>query len=390
MHGTDTKPFGLFRKLASQAFLWLSSTGTPEQLDIRLRLAQTVNQRKIALVVGSISIAVSALTAAVVTGQLWPYFWLMADLALVLIRFALIARSEGGKTYNPDRLMAQLMLAGGIWSALLGMACLLCVTSGNGLLVAQAGMNVAGVVGAVSSRNAATPRFGGLVMALVGVPYAVAALMSAHTGTFVLGLQVLICLPGMYAIMLQNHNVTLRMVKAEHLNLQLAMTDVLTGLPNRMFLEDKLDKMCAVFDNKGAVRSFGLLYLDLDGFKPINDAFGHAAGDTLLKAVARRLVHVTRENDSACRLGGDEFVILLPGATSVETALLAKRVINAISRPFEIGVGRLVHIGTSVGSVTAPADGCEPTVLMANADRALYAAKATGKGKYRSHATASS
>jgi GGDEF domain-containing protein len=229
--------------------------------------------------VGSMSIAVLARTAALVTGQLWPYFWLLADLALVLTRFALIARSDGGKTHNTDRHTAQLMLAGCIWSALLGQACFICVTSGNGVLVALAGMNVAGVAGAVSSRNAATPRYGALIMALVGVRYGAAALMSPHPGTFVLGLQVLICLPGMYAIMMQTLNVTMRMVKPEHLNLQLAMTDVLTGLPKRMFLVDKLNKMCAAFHDSGAAHSFALLYLDLDGFKPINDAFGHAAGD---------------------------------------------------------------------------------------------------------------
>ena len=177
-------------------------------------------------------------------------------------------------------------------------------------------------------------------MCLVALPYVVAALTSPTAGMFVVSFFMPFYTAAMIAMMAQNYDITIRMIRAEYLNRQLAMTDVLTGLPNRMFLDDELDRLCAAIGRGEKASGFSLLYIDLDGFKAVNDIRGHAAGDFLLKAVTQRLARTVREGDSVCRLGGDEFVILLPRAGAVEAASLADRIIGAVARPFDIDVAK--------------------------------------------------
>jgi len=160
----------------------------------------------------------------------------------------------------------------------------------------------------------------------------------------------------------------------------LARHDLLTGLPNRGVLRDELER--ALAGNRRG-ESMALLCLDLDRFKPVNDTYGHATGDALLKQVALRLRECVRESDIVARLGGDEFaVVQRAGEQPAGSTRLAQRIIDVLGRPFEVE-GHVVHIGISVGIALAPHDGTDPETLQRNADLALYGAKSDGRGTLR-------
>ena len=159
----------------------------------------------------------------------------------------------------------------------------------------------------------------------------------------------------------------------------LAHHDVLTGLPNRRLFEDRLIQALAVAAR--ARRRVALLYLDLDGFKEINDSLGHRAGDELLRAIAERLAGSVRGGDTIARLGGDEFaVIQIELRSAPDAALLAERLMTAAARPLRIAQQDVV-VGTSVGIAIFPEDGGTADELCANADVALYSAKSAGRAR---------
>jgi len=161
----------------------------------------------------------------------------------------------------------------------------------------------------------------------------------------------------------------------------LAMHDALTGLPNRRLLMDRLSSSIAhARRNKSTM---AVMYLDLDGFKEINDTLGHDAGDMLLRMVADRLAAAVRQEDTVARMGGDEFVIGLWELNHAEgVAKLVTKVIQAVSQPYRIQ-DREVRITASVGVGIYPLHGDEVETLMKSADLALYEAKRTGKNVYR-------
>jgi len=158
----------------------------------------------------------------------------------------------------------------------------------------------------------------------------------------------------------------------------MALHDELTGLPNRALLHDRLVQAIALATRN--CKRVGLLMLDLDHFKSINDSLGHYVGDAVLQEVARRLTASLRESDTVARIGGDEFVIAIPLAgSSEEIQQAAERVQLTLNRPFRIE-GHEVHIGVSIGICEYPADGEQPDILLQNADSAMYQAKNAGRG----------
>ena len=161
----------------------------------------------------------------------------------------------------------------------------------------------------------------------------------------------------------------------------LAFHDALTGLPNRAVFTDHLTR--AVEQARAAGSEMAVLCIDLDGFKAVNDIYGHPAGDALLVAAAQRLRSVVRGNELVARLGGDEFAVIQLGARQPEHAgLLSERILASLEAPFAID-GQSVRISACVGTALFPADAATPSDLIKNADMALYRAKAEGRGSAR-------
>ena len=172
-----------------------------------------------------------------------------------------------------------------------------------------------------------------------------------------------------------------RRLEAEARIVRLAMHDPLTGLVNRRKMHDVL--AAALLARKTGDEVTGLLLIDLDRFKPINDTHGHAVGDQLLKAVADRLQAIVREGEVVARLGGDEFALVLPRLAKAEAAgRPARRLIRALTAPFEIG-DLVLRIGASIGVATSSDTTIDPAAFIHHADIALYRAKREGRGGVR-------
>ncbi|HLF97677.1 MAG TPA: EAL domain-containing protein [Methylococcaceae bacterium] len=153
--------------------------------------------------------------------------------------------------------------------------------------------------------------------------------------------------------------------------------DALTGLPNRVLLHDRL--RLAMRQSQRLARRIALLYLDLDGFKRINDTLGHAAGDEVIREMGNRLQGQLRESDTLARLGGDEFIVLLPNiAEAQEIEPVTAKILKALSEPYVLGTGETFHASASIGVALYPGDGGEADTLLRNADTAMYRAKARG------------
>ncbi|MES9989942.1 MAG: EAL domain-containing protein [Candidatus Thiodiazotropha endolucinida] len=195
--------------------------------------------------------------------------------------------------------------------------------------------------------------------------------VEVHSGPFISdGRQVL------YSII---HDITDRK-RAEAELEQIAHYDPLTGLPNRRLKTDRLRQ--AIAYSKRNATSVGVCYLDLDGFKPINDRFGHDSGDKILIEIARRLEKVLREEDTVSRIGGDEFVLILTNLTSMDECILVlDRVLEVIAKPIRLDETAL-EVNASIGLTVYPEDDVDADLLLRHADQAMYWAKEAGKNCY--------
>lgn len=162
---------------------------------------------------------------------------------------------------------------------------------------------------------------------------------------------------------------------------QYAYSDPLTKLPNRILFHDRLNHAIARGMRDGEPAA--VFFIDLYRFKEINDALGHACGDQILQAVAKRLRNAVRESDTAARLGGDEFVVLLPRTSSLESSVkVAEKILAALSQPFNL-LAQEVQIGSNIGIAIFPRDGKDAETLLKNADSAMYAGKKEGANTLR-------
>lgn len=169
--------------------------------------------------------------------------------------------------------------------------------------------------------------------------------------------------------------------EAEQRIIKMATHDALTGLPNRLLLQDRIEQ--ALVHDTRHQRQMAVLFIDLDHFKTINDSLGHDIGDLLLKAVAERLLTCVRSEDTVARQGGDEFIIVLNSiAESLDAAKVAQKILDSITQPYQIHKNKL-HIAGSIGIAVFPDDGTSADTLLKNSDVAMYYAKENGRNNYQ-------
>ncbi|KMO22255.1 GGDEF domain-containing protein [Methylobacterium platani] len=367
---SDAPPTYLLPKVAP--LRWLADPGLDLPADLRSRLLATFLPSVSSLVLGAMAMLLVEAAAAI--RHPGPLFLglLLADAGLLVLRIGLFLRA-GRVLARGEPVPTDLLLATSVvWAGLVGASTVLCFVSGDPLLQFLATLTMMGVVSGIVTRNYGAPRLAVTMVALCDLP--LKTMMPIHfrdpwylIGTL-LGLLFVVAIVGTLGRLNRNY-VEVMLAKRE--NQRRATHDPLTGLRNRTGLMEELAGRL-----RGGTDDLALLYLDLDGFKAVNDGLGHAAGDALLVEIARRIAAAIPKEWQAARFGGDEFVILACGGRAHEAAVVAVRLIEAVKAPYAIGIG----VGLSVGIGWAT-PGMTPEALLAEADAALYRAKAAGKGR---------
>jgi diguanylate cyclase (GGDEF)-like protein len=367
---------------------WLTSASEIEP-QLRDALVATLIQRRPAVYISCIAILIMSASAVWLTMAPWAFAWLALDLVLLGGRiFLSFHYDRGGEGPTEGRgIIVGLMF---LVFLLFGAGCAFSIAYGPVVLMVMGIISIMGVFAGMVSRWAAFPRLALVTIGALSVMSAIALAARTGGGLPLATLQFVAIACTTTAQTLQNHRNLLRMIQAEHRNRLLARSDPLTGLHNRVQLIETLTALCAALDSAPDVeeRHFALLYLDLDGFKEINDTLGHEAGDRMLEGVGARLGRAIRRGDTAYRVGGDEFVVLAPASNAMDSAQLARRIIAAFAAAHPLGPGLFRRVTASIGIALACEEGADPMALLAEADAALYDAKRNGKACFQQSGTA--
>ena len=310
---------------------------------------------------------------------LWCAFEIICCLTRLVVLIVSQRRAAEGKSTPTDL----YLILGIVWAAGVGFGTFISLTSGDWVAATLACLSAAAMVGGICFRNFGAPRMAALMIVLTLGVCCFAAPFLGEPIMLIVFMQIPFYLFSMTAAAFRLNRMLISTMKAEREHEFQARHDALTGLPNRSGLAKALD-LHAGGDQS---RRLALIYLDLDGFKAINDTHGHMAGDRLLQLVAARMRETLRSGDIVARIGGDEFVVLSEPATPEQSLAFGERLIREISRPYELDDKHIVTIGASVGIALAPDHGREMTSLLAAADDALYQAKSDGKSRCVAAAT---
>lgn len=359
---------------------WLAHAGRDVPVDIRVALIGSLYGTLPIFAGGVINTILVAILCAV--RQPHPPFlvWLVLELAICAARLAILvhakrAAREGRRTYT-DWYMALALL----WAASVGYGTFISIVSGDWVVATLACLSAAAMVGGICFRNFGAPRLACAMIFLSLGPCCLAALVAGEPILLVTLFQIPFYLASMGVASWKLNRLLVTTMKAERDNDRRARHDDLTGLANRAGLARILEDRG--MGDGATPRPLALLYLDLDGFKSVNDSFGHLAGDRLLCLVADRLSGVLDTADTAARLGGDEFVVIADGRDRAAVLKLGDRLIAEIGgRPYRFDDGHTARVGVSVGIAFAPEHASDFDGLMAAADAALYEAKSRGKSR---------
>lgn len=357
---------------------WLTDAGPDVPAEIRVALIGSLYGTLPIFAGGVINtIAVSLLiTARIPTLPfiLWAAFEILCCLVRLAVLIAARKRAERGLPTPTDL----YILLGLSWAAGVGYGTFISLTSGDWVVATLACLSAAAMVGGTCFRNFGAPRMAGLMIVLTLGACCFAAPFLGEPIMLIVFFQIPAYLLSMTMAGYKLNAMLVSTMRAEREHEFHARHDMLTGLSNRSGLSKALDKRLA---REAEPRSLALIYLDLDGFKAVNDTHGHIAGDRLLQLVAERLRGMVRSSDLAARIGGDEFIVLSEQTEPAQLIGFGERLIREISLPYELDNRSSVMVGASVGIALAPEHGTDMPSLLSAADTALYQAKSKGKSQ---------
>ncbi|GAU81931.1 diguanylate cyclase/phosphodiesterase [Bosea sp. BIWAKO-01] len=357
---------------------WLTDAGPDVPADIRLALIGSLYGTLPIFAGGVINtIAVSFLIAMRIPTLpfvLWCAFEVLCCVTRLFVLLLAQKRARQGKETPTDL----YILLGLGWAGGVGYGTFISLSSGDWVVATLACLSAAAMVGGICFRNYGAPRLAGVMIFLTLGACCFAAPFLGEPIMLIVFMQIPFYLFSMSRATRTLNKMLVTTMRAERENEFHARHDMLTGLSNRSGLTKALD---AHFAREAGQKRLALIYLDLDGFKAVNDSYGHMAGDRLLQLVAERLRGMIRNGDLAARMGGDEFIVLSEQTEAAQLLGFGERLIREISRPYELDNKHEVTVGASVGIALAPEHGTDMMTLLAAADSALYQAKSRGKSR---------
>ncbi|MDQ1231987.1 diguanylate cyclase (GGDEF)-like protein [Sphingomonas sp. SORGH_AS 879] len=354
---------------------WLTAPLDPAAETLRPELTDLLFGNRVSILFAAFCLSALLLCYAVFLDVELAVLLLALFAPAAILRYVTIGASPSRSS------LRTLLLAGLFWAATVGLLCGEGARTDNVLLTALSGIIGVAVAFGGAYNNAGAPRFAFIQTILFLAPYSIFAASSGVPGMQLFPIQLPFWIVGIFTLIRQIHATHVKLIQARHLASHLALHDSLTGLPNRAHFMEALAAECQRASRDSTNRSY-ILYLDLDGFKPVNDTYGHLTGDDLLRAVADRFRKVVRGQDVIGRLGGDEFAAILRGVSQKEAEQIGEKLIAAARDPFHLDGHPPISIGVSIGGVAL---GLPPDVrrTLHAADTMLYAAKRGGKGLLR-------
>jgi diguanylate cyclase (GGDEF)-like protein len=356
---------------------WLADPGPSVPDDIRADLVVSLFGTLPVFAGGVINTLI--VCAAIAVRQPTPLFlaWLILEITICIARVIVLVTARQAALKCRKTPTDIYLLLGIAWSASVGYGVVISMASGDWVAATLAGSSAAAMVGGICFRNFSAPRLVATMIVLSLGPSVPGALLGGEPLLFVVFAQVPVYLAAMTLAAFKLNKMLVATMRAERENDYRAQHDALTGLSNRAGLAHAVNSRLAA----GPDVALALLFLDLDGFKIVNDTFGHGGGDRLLKMVAERLSRMLRAVDIAARVGGDEFVVLAEALTPESAAAFGEALIASVANEYDLGEGVSASIGVSIGIAMAPAHGTDLAQLLAVADAALYEAKSGGKSR---------
>lgn len=302
--------------------------------------------------------------------------WAALEIGLAALRLPLLVKGARAAESDKRVHIDLYILAAVCWAGSVGYGCFITLLSGDWLAATLVMLSAAAMTGGVAFRNFSAPRLVMVMIMLSLGPCAIAGVMSGELIMLATALQIPMYIYAMTHAAYRLNAMLVQTMRSERENGRRARQDTLTGLLNRAGLEDVIAHR-ADGTNSGAT----LFYIDLDGFKAINDTLGHAAGDQLLVKVSHLMREVTPPTDVVARIGGDEFIVLADQMNPDTACQTAQNLIDTLSdTPFLLNDTK-VTIAASVGISIRPGTLSDLSSLMLEADRALYDAKLTGRSR---------
>lgn len=359
---------------------WLLHAGEDVPDDIRAALVASLFGT-LPIFAGGVlnTIAVSLVIALRHPGPLFVG-WVVLEVVLCSARLALLVDAHRAARTGRRTQTDWYITLGVLWGASVGYGAFVCLLSGDWVAASLSCLSAAAMVGGICFRNFGAPRLVAVMILLSLGPCCPAAALSGQPIMLLTLLQIPFYVAAMGIAAFRLNKLLVSTMKAERENDRRARHDPLTGLPNRAGLLHAFESLSGARATEDS--GTALLYIDLDGFKPVNDQYGHAVGDALLVSVAERLRASLHAGDLVARIGGDEFVLLARISRDMHVSRLADTLIEKVSRPYVLGPAATVKVSASIGIalVEKGADGLG--AALQKADAALYLAKAGGKTRW--------